>query len=78
MYKMKPDQTLLQLIIAFILTLLTALYSLTLLTDALSTEGSMKVLILTLGSAVLIGIDVYIAYCILKIVKRSKDELEDS
>jgi hypothetical protein len=68
----------LQLVIALILTFLTALYSLKLLTDALSTEGSIKVMVLTLGSAVLTGIDVYVACCILKILKRSKDELEDS
>src|SRR5437868_4070649 len=56
MDKSKPDQTLLQLIIAFILTLFASAYSLTLLTYALSAAGSINVLLLTLASAVLIAI----------------------
>ncbi len=78
MDKLKSNQVLLQLIVAFILTLLTAIYTLTMLTDALNGEHPVKAIFLSLGLLILFVIDFYIAYRIVKTVKATMDELEDS
>lgn len=78
MGKSKPNHVILQLIVAFILTLLAAIYALAMLTDALKDEGAVKVLFLSLGSFALVAITGYIGYLIFKLVSPQDDEWEDS
>ena len=78
MDNLKSNQVVLQLIVAFILTLLAAVYMLSILIDALKVEGSVKVIAASSGLLVLVATDIYIGYQIVKIFRGSKDELEDS
>ena len=78
MDKIKSNHFILQLVVGFILTLLTAIYTLMLLADSLVDQGAVRVLILSLGSLFLIVIDLYIGYQIIRVIKNSNNELEDS
>jgi len=78
MDKIKSNHFVHQLVVGFILTLLTAIYTLMLLADSLVDQGAVKVLILSIGSLFLIVIDLYIGYQIIRVIKNSNNELEDS
>jgi len=78
MSKFKPNQTVLQLVVAFVLTTLAVIYTLTVLCDTLKDAGAINILFLSFGLFVLLAVNCYIGYLIIKTVKNSRDELEDS